>query len=463
MPNEYEHNIRKSKYLREIAKLKQYKMPLKRSRSGYEIEFNIIDQNGDVNNDSKKIITECKKINKEFPIEKEVGKNMVEITSLPFRKIQKTALYFLENIEVVENICLDNDLFLLPLGTYPGQFKEKSWKKKRYVYPANVIGPDKYYYYYSHCFGFHYHYGLPWGVFDRKAKFLKKTIKSKVKKTLLDSYNFLIAADPVLTIFTQSSPFEGGKYYAKDTRMLFLRGGKKLKYDGLYNKLQLLGGLPPYKQTLSDLIQTLNKKDKRMKILFEKTGAPQDFIKKKDKLDFVWNPVKVNQLGTLEQRGLDTNYPGICLGVSVMVKFILRAIQQEFYHVIPSDIGIEEPFKLEGNAIFIPSHSHTRNKMQYLSAYEGLKNKEMLNACSRFYKLARKLVYKEYIKPIKIIKNMIDKERTVSDMMINYVKRKGYDLDQKLPKELCRNIALLHSKKMIKHLERTKKIYEGLE
>ena len=130
MPNEYEHNIRKSKYLREIAKLKQYKMPLKRSRSGYEIEFNIIDQNGDVSNDSKKIITECKKINKEFPIEKEVGKNMVEITSLPFRKIQKTALYFLENIEVVENICLDNDLFLLPLGTYPGQFKEKSWKKK---------------------------------------------------------------------------------------------------------------------------------------------------------------------------------------------------------------------------------------------------------------------------------------------------------------------------------------------
>jgi len=430
--------------------------------SGYEMEFTLVDDRGDVSNRSEEIINTCKEINKNFPISKEVGKNMIEIAALPSTKIQKTALYFIDNIQNVQTICAEKGLSLLPLGTYPGSFKEKVWKKKRYIYPAKVIGDKKYWYYYSHCYGFHYHYSLPKGMFDHKNKFLNVHIKSRIKKTLIDSYNLLIAADPALTTFTQSSPFESGKYYAKDTRVLFLRGGKKLKFDGLYSNMQLMGGLPPYKQTLSDLISTLNKKDKRFKKMLIKKGAPKSLIMEKDTLDFVWNPVKINRLGTIEQRGMDTNHLNICLGASVMIKFILRAIQQEFYHVIPSDVGLKEPFKLEGNVIFIPPHTHVRNVLQRKSSYSGLADNEVYNVCNRFYKLARKLVYKNYLPTLNAIRDMIDTRKTVSDMIVNYVKRKGYSTDSVIPREISRQIALLHVKKMNRDIEKTKKLYEDI-
>ena len=298
-------------------------------------------------------------------------------------------------------------------------------------------------------------------MFSYKKRFLKRIAYSKIKKTLLDSYNFLIAIDPIVTTLTQSSPFEGGKYYAKDTRMLFLRGGKRLKFDGLYNKLQLLGALPPYKQTSADLIETLKKKDKLFIKLLKKINAPEKLIEKKSRLDFIWNPVKINQIGTIEQRGMDTNYLSVCLGISVMIKFVLRAIQQEFYQVLPSDIGIQEPFKLEGNLIFIPPHTHVRNKWQRYSAYEGFSNKKLYDACLHFYSLANKLIYKEYAPTLKPIKDMLNKKKTLSDDIIDYAKRKGYT--DSLPQELCRQIALLHAKRMIKANEKLREIYANLE
>jgi len=461
MAKEYLHTPSKSDYINKLVHPTKYKIPLKRSMSGYEIELALVNSQGDISNSSEKIIKECKKDNPNFPIFKEVGKNMIEITAHPHSKIKKTSLIFLNNISKVQEACEKNGLFLLPLGTYPGIFKQECWRKKRYIYPAKVIGWNNYFYFYSHCYGFHYHYSMPKGLFDHKTKFLKSLTNSKINRTLINSYNFLIAIDPIITTLTQSSPFVDGKYYAKDSRMLFLRGGKRLKYKGLYDKHQLFGGLPPYKQTMTDLTSTLKKKDWRFKKLLKKDSAPKKFIENKNKLDYIWNPVKINQIGTIEQRGMDTNYLSISLGISAMIKFILRAIHQEFYHVVPSDIGIEEPFKLDGNVIFIPPHTHIRNKWQYKSAYGGLSDKEIYNACSRLFTLSKKLIYHDYMPLLKSIKKIIDNKETVSDEIINYAKRKGYT--DSLPQEISRKIALIHSKRMIKDVGKIKKLYETVD
>jgi len=60
------------------------------------------------------------------------------------------------------------------------------------------------------------------------------------------------------------------------------------------------------------------------------------------------------------------------------------------------------------------------------------------------------------------IKDIIKKRRTVSDIITTYVKKKGYSLDNKIPQEICRKIALQHSKKMVKEMAKTRKIYENL-
>ncbi|MFH0868187.1 MAG: hypothetical protein V1831_02655 [Candidatus Woesearchaeota archaeon] len=463
MTSKYSHKQSKSKYLAHMYDPAKYSSPLKRSMSGYEMEMCLITEKGDVSNSSETIIEQCKKFDKDFPIKKEVGKNMVEVIAMPYAKIQKSSMSFIRNIRKVLDICEKNNLYLMPLGAYPGTFKEDVWKKKRYLYPAKAIGEKKYFYYYSRLYSFHYHYTLPKGVFDKEKKVLNKKSFSRIGKTVLDSYNLLIAADPIITTLAQSSPFESGKYYAKDTRIIFLRGGRRLKFDGLYNDLQFFGGLQPYKETMYDLISTLDKKDKKFKKLLKKSGAPESYIENKDKLDLVWNPVKINRLGTIEQRGMDTNYLDVSLSICVMMKFILRAIHQEFYNVVPSDVGIKEPFKLEGNAIFIPPHSYVRNKLQYKSAYYGLSDENIYKACLHFYNLARKLVYKEYLPMLKPIKDIINKRETVSDDIISYVKKKGYSIDNKIPQEISRKIALYHCKRMVKNMEKTMKNYENLE
>lgn len=144
MSKTHSHKVSQSKYLKKIYTPSRYKSPLKRSLSGYEIELTLVDEKGDVSNKSQKIIDSCKKLDKNFHVSKEVGKNMVEIVALPDTKIQKTALFLLDNLQTVQIICMDKGLSLLPLGTYPGVFKEKTWKKKRYIYPANAINPEKY-------------------------------------------------------------------------------------------------------------------------------------------------------------------------------------------------------------------------------------------------------------------------------------------------------------------------------
>ncbi|NOZ80334.1 MAG: hypothetical protein GXP63_01560 [DPANN group archaeon] len=464
MATSYEHKPTKSKYLTEMSRPVKYDTPLKRSMSGYEIEMCLIDGRGDVSQEAGKVIERILKQDKDFSITKEAGQNMLEVMVLPHKSIQRTALQLIENVEKVQQVCEDTGLAVLPLGTYPGTFKERIFlSEQRYKMIGKTVGRERFDFYSSHCYGFHYHYALPKGTYNEKEGFVNNNIYSKIKTTLIDSYNFMIAADPMMTTLAQSSPFEGGRYRAKDTRMLYWRGGKKLKAEGFGQHIQMLAGLQPYKQTMADLLSSIRKKDAKFKKMLRDSGAPESFIRKKHILDYMWNPVKVNKIGTLEQRGMDTNYLEINLGITIMLKFILRAIQQEFYHVIPSDFALEEPFKLEGNVIFIPPHTHVRNVWQYQSAYQGFQGAEIAKAIPRFYKLARKLVYKSYLPALRSIKSMIDRKQSLSDKMISYVKKKGYTLDRPIPKELSRSLSLLHAKKMVREMERTKKIFENLD
>jgi len=92
------------------------------------------------------------------------------------------------------------------------------------------------------CVGFHCHYTLPRGIFDAQLRVLKMIIRSKIKDSMVNSYNLLIAADPALTCFMQSSPFYQGKYLGKDSRVIMYRGGECFNNSsGLYANLEEFG------------------------------------------------------------------------------------------------------------------------------------------------------------------------------------------------------------------------------
>ena len=455
-----ERSLTKNHYLHRLNGVRNYNTPLKRSLSGYELELVTLDEQGFVVNKCDEIIRKTKSKYPEVQIVREVGKHMIEIQSFPNKRITDTALNLLENLEKTIEIANLNGCLLFPFGTYPGELNSSVRKGGRYGLLSKTLGQPKFNDFIGKCFGFHYHYTLPRGIFDKKRKNLKPLIKSKIKQTLIDSYNLMIAADPAITTLLQSSPFCDGKYYAKDSRMLFWRGGKRLKFNGLFSAFQSLGGLPPYKQTMTDLIQTLKRKDMRMKKEMTEVGYDEHTIEKKKALDFIWNPVKINKLGTLESRSADMNFPSHIISSSILVKKMLKEIQENFLHIIPSDIGIDEPFKIEGNVVYIPPHTHVRNKLQYLSAYEGLSNTDMLNYCRRFVRLGKNLVDKEYWPLLKTTSDLIKNKKTVSDILISQVRKKGYGINEKIPNDICAEIACNHSKNLIKDIDKTKKLLE---
>ncbi|MBU0535393.1 MAG: hypothetical protein KKE20_00370, partial [Nanoarchaeota archaeon] len=173
------------------------------------------------------ILKECKKIKKNMYIQKECSMQMVELASFPSVNVQNVALDLIKNYKIINEVAEKNDIVIYPLSVYPGTFKPKMRAKRWYTIQQKILGKEKF----SRAgktVAFHAHYTLPKGVFDRKTRFLKPMLNSKIKQTLIDSYNMAVAMDPALVTFLQASPFVDGRFLAKDSRVLLYRGGRDL-------------------------------------------------------------------------------------------------------------------------------------------------------------------------------------------------------------------------------------------
>ena len=368
------------------------KKNLKTLTIGLEVEFFILNQKGQIVNEADLILKKLKekKLISGSEIVKEVGKSMIEVGSYPCESSIDTMQSLIKNIKTLIYIADEEGLRLCPLGTYPGKFRPKIRTDARYKTKETLIGKKRFIKSGTAC-GFHLHSELPWGVFDKKKLKLKRLINSKNKESLVNAYNFLIAADPAISTFMQSSPFYQGKCLGKDSRMLIYRGSQELEYpDALYYNLPQFGGLPSYKHTGTNIIDLIDQKHKEWFNLLKGIGITKANLPKyKSILEVGWTPVKVNAHGTLEQRGMDMNHLLIILSVSVVLRRILRAIQDENYKVVTSDVAIKEPFKLEKKTIFIPPDIYVKNELQKASAYEGLSNETLWYYCKRFLWLSK--------------------------------------------------------------------------
>ncbi len=438
------------------------KRVLKRSKTGMETEFHIIDSEGRISNRASELIRKIKRQNSHIQIMPEVGKSMIEFGCYPDIATYNPVLDMVKSIEEAYRTGQEEDLFIYPFATYPGRFNAVMRSKKRYKIHEKVVGKENMTNS-PRVTGFHHHYSLPKGVFDNEKLMIRLMKKSKLEASLISSYNFEIAADPALTLFTQSSPFYQGGLLGKDSRVIMYRGGKKLRQmKGLYARHQQLGGLPPYKQTATDLIDSLKKRWKRLERSVKRVSRVDFDTLYPHKLDISWNPVKINKHGTLEERGMDVNFLRVLSAVTVLLKFSLKEIQRAFINVIPTDFGIDEAFKLEGNALYIPPHSYVRNRLQRWSAYEGYKKKEMAFYAKRFFSFARSVTPKKYSKIIMAVQEMVDERRSVSDKIIRYAKRKGYLQDNKISDEDAASLALHYSREFPHDLEGTRRELERL-
>lgn len=430
---------------------------LKRSLTGFEAEYHLVDNSGNISNRAPEVITKAKEHDPNIAIVKEIGKNLVEFNSYPDVKTYNTALNMVDYVEKTMHVCEGMDLNLFPFANYPGRFQPELSESPLYRIKENIFGQRLLHS--PRSASFHHHYTLPKSVFDNEKKELRLLKKSKLKRTLIGSYNFEIAADPVLTLLMQSSPFYQGEHFAKDARVVVYRGGRKLKFmDGFYARHQQIGGLPPYKQTATDLMQSLKRRWKRWEREVKKADPSVNFdTLYPNKLDIGWHPIKINKHGTLEQRGMDINYMSNMIAVTALLKFCLKKIQREFIEVIPADFGIEEAFKIEGDKMYIPPHTYVRNRLQYWSAYKGYNQKEMYDYAKRFYLMAKQLVPKSYNQLLSPLWDMIENKKSMSDRILSHAKYKGYMNQNRISDQDAKELTLHYTKKFPKDVELTKK------
>lgn len=429
--------------------------PLKHPHIGLECEFMIMDNAGRMSNSADLIIKKSRGL-----VKKECSRNIIEIDASPSRIIPGTTADLLERALRVLEVMERKDYRIYPYGTYPGKFNPSMRKESAYAVKEKIFGREKFTIA-GRCIGFHCHHDLPKGMFDPIGKHVKVFINSKLSGSLVGSYNMLIAMDPAFTVFAQSSPYYQGRLYGKDARMMLYRGSPIFGVSGLYTDFQDFGALPPYNHTMLDIVHVVEDRFREWSRLMKSLKINVEALTLYGSvLDTNWSPVKINPNGTLEMRGMDMNKFGVVVSLAVTMDNVLKHINENRMRVLDSDIAMREPFKIEGDTIYVPPYSYVFNALQRDSALRGMESPYLRTYCSKLLGMAAKIMPPESRKFLKPLNRMVTKKRTVSDRMISRARKMGHR--ETLPQAAAAEIALKMSESVHKDIARTMRLVSGL-
>lgn len=433
--------------------------------TGFEVEFFITDKKtGGIAHGADDILKRVSETSHKDSnnIVKESSKNLIEVGSYPDVDGANTMSNLMEGLKLLLYVADELGYAILPLGSYPGRFTPSMRPGPGFRAAQKLFGKSRQQVS-GRCAGYHCHYSLPWGVFDSKELSLKPLKNSKNQESMVHAYNALIALDPALTTFMQSSPFYQGRFVAKDTRLLVYRGSDDLELPPkLTTTFPQFGALPNYEHSGTDIINSIEQRYLNRIAAYEAAGVKEKEVPLfRSMLSTNWSPVKVNPHGTLEQRGMDMNHLPLVLSVSVLLWRVLYYIQEKSYSIVPHELAKKEPFKLEGKIIYVPTNEHVHAHLQKLSAHEGLANDDVYTYCKRLVGLVKQLDGERVSWLLKPLETMLEERQTTSDKIMAQAKELGYrDTKKALPKEIAGEIARTHSKRMFEDIILLEKMIE---
>ena len=431
---------------------------------GIELEFFILNLEGNIVNKADSILTQLKKKLKKSSITNESGQHMIEIMSHPNRSSKQTFKSLLTDVETLLYETDNNDLKLFNLGTYPFQNSGKTRPETRYQANKKIRGLGMKIA--NSCIGFHYHFSLPRKTFDKKRLFFKNEINNIRKKKVLNLFNLFVAIDPAVSTFMQSSPYYQGKYLGKSSRMIVYRSESIFnRPEKLFANYPEFSNLNKYAANFDEMLERIVHRSKLWKqLLIEKGVKISDYAKidrESSILDSSWKPVKISSHGTIESRGADMNSFRNIVAMTSVMNSLSKYIQRNKIIVVPSKIGVKEPFKLEDKLLYVPEFKYLKNTLQKNSALYGLEDASIHKYCKSLIKLVKKITPIEARPPLRIFSKMLSERKTVSDEIIKKDgKIQGESESHEVQLETAKKIALDYSKKMYKDLVLTKKMAE---
>jgi carboxylate-amine ligase len=140
----------------------------------------------------------------------------------------------------------------------------------------------------------------------------------------------------------------------------------------VFRNVPIAGGLRPYADSVETLVELqfarhygwLEAMDQARvdRALFLNTGG--------DLLESAWNPVRLNALGTVEIRSIDSNYPDLVVALMTLVDCVATRVREEFWTVKPSSLAFF--FRENANELLVPEFEFLNNILLYAAVTTGI-------------------------------------------------------------------------------------------
>lgn len=435
---------------------------MRKARVGCEIELFLLNDEGRPVNDADTLLAKLKDERIGVDVRPEISRAMLEIGSKPHATVREMARPFLDRLERVLDACERHGYRLLPLGSYPGKAHPLLHTTPWYHAKKAVLGKENVTKEAGIC-GYHFHYTLPERIVHEQQ--IRVMRRSHAQDTFLNQYNFLVAADPAMLTFCQSSPFWQGEQYAKDCRVLIYRdfalhGEEGVR--GIHYYLPLFGALSGYEFTLGDLRVTAERrKSEWIKLLQRQRFGDIVHIVGVPALKFMWGPLRVNKIGTFEYRGPDMNHPTYILAVAALLRYALDAIEAEGLEMRPTDLGAAEPFLLEDGIVHLPPY-HRLRYLEYLATVKGLESQEVHIYCKRLVRWIAHISKKASSPFLQQIWKMLGTRKTMADEILDLARQNGYTYGETLPEDVASYVALYHTQRLRKEINEARRLCERM-
>jgi gamma-glutamyl:cysteine ligase YbdK (ATP-grasp superfamily) len=302
----------------------------------------------------------------------EFVKGLVEVSTPPVATLAELEQEYLDNLRLALRAARSLGIRLYPLGTYPLPLKPVMREETDYQVQVRTVGPERF----AHagrCAGTHLHLELAAGTVSPDAG-ISASASEDAKAEALNLHNLATALDPALISVTRSCPFYEGAATGAASRVVRYRGSEEFGWDGVYRDLPMVGALLPDAGSVEQLVRQqfdryevwLEARDRAgvERRLFLEAGG--------DLLRPAWNPVRLNRHGTVELRGMDSNYPDITLAAAALIVGAADRVRGEALAVVPDERA--RTFELDEENLRVPGFGYLEKVLLRAAATAGAGN-----------------------------------------------------------------------------------------
>lgn len=360
-------------------------------RVGLEQEFFLVDEVGAPSDRADEFLSRCHEMTEGAGLDPEslageCGRGMVEINTPPASSVKELADTYLERLDLALRAGRELGVRLYPLATYPLPVAPSLRKDLNYELQALTLGRGRFLNA-ARFTGVHLHLEVPKGTIDLDTVASCDAPES-ARKELLNLYNLGTALDPALVALTRSCPFYEGLVPGLAVRTAFYRGSSLFGWEGLYTDLPEVGGLRPYARSVEELVERQLSSYEAWLAAMDRAGVERRlfFEAGGNVLKASWNPVRINRHGTVELRGIDSNYPETVLAVAALVQAAADRVRDEGLIVEPD----EETHVMEvrGNRLLVPEFPYLGGSLSYAAATVGVESPEVSTYLDSIFEFA---------------------------------------------------------------------------